>query len=107
VEAVLEIDERPFLPDQLVQLLICNHIAGMRQQGQQDLKRLAGQTDTYSAFEQLPRWNIYFKGSEGQPSGGLGLGRHKVRRRTAHSLPRAMAADEVGRQVPYFERFAR
>ena len=53
-------------------------IAGMRQEGQQNLKRLAGQTDAYAALEQLPRWNIYFKGSEGQPSRRLRLGRHKV-----------------------------
>jgi hypothetical protein len=77
VEAVLEIDERPFLPDPLTQLVVCNHIPGMRQQGQQDLKRLAGQTNTYSALEQLPRWNIHFKGSEGQPSGRLGLRKHR------------------------------
>jgi hypothetical protein len=77
VETVLEIDECPFLPDLLAQLLVCNHIAGVRQQGQQNLKRLAGQTDTYAAFEQLPRWNIHFKGSEGQPGGGLVLERHR------------------------------
>jgi hypothetical protein len=78
VETVLEIDERPFLPDPLTQLLVCNHVAGMRQQDQQNLKRLTGQTDTYAALEQLPRWNIHFKGSEGQPSRRLRLGRHKV-----------------------------
>jgi hypothetical protein len=25
----------------------------------------------------LPRWNIHFKGSEGQPGGGLVLERHR------------------------------
>ncbi len=78
MKAVLEIDECPLLPDLLAQLLVRNHIAGMRQQDQQNLKWLAGQTDTNAALEQLPRWNIHFKGSERQPSRGLGLRRHKV-----------------------------
>jgi hypothetical protein len=41
VQAVLEIDERPFLPYLFAQLLIRNHIARMRQQNQQNLKWLA------------------------------------------------------------------
>ena len=78
MEAVFEIDERPIFPDLLAQMLVCNNLAGMRQQGQQNLKGLAGQTGTNAALEQLPRWNIDFKGSERQPGRGLRLRRHNV-----------------------------
>jgi hypothetical protein len=51
VEAVLKIDERSSLPDLLAQLLVGNDLARMRQQAQQNLKWLAGQTDADTALE--------------------------------------------------------
>jgi hypothetical protein len=65
VEAVLEINKRPFVPDPLAQSFASNHIAGMGQYGQQNLKRLLGETDANAALEQMPCRNVDFKRSEG------------------------------------------
>jgi hypothetical protein len=108
VQAVLEIDEGPFLPDLLAQLLVGNDLARMRQQAQQNLKWLAGQTDADTALEQLTRRNAYLIGSEGEASRGLRLGRH---RGFADGQPTSLHGndcDEVGGQVskskPAFRR---
>ncbi len=76
VQAMLEIDKGPLLPDSLMQLLVRNHVACMIQQNQQNLNGLAGQTDTDATLQQLPRWNIDFEGPEGQPGREWRLRQH-------------------------------
>jgi hypothetical protein len=87
VEAVLEIDEGPFFPDLLPQMLVGNDVAGIRQQDQKNLKRLTGKPDPHAVLVELLRWNIDLKGSEGQPAGSL--------RRRQHGCDFLADADEI------------
>jgi hypothetical protein len=61
-----------------VQLLARHYVAWMRQQKNQNLERLGCQANTNAALAYLTSLNIYFKRSEREASGELGLGCHDV-----------------------------
>jgi hypothetical protein len=60
---VIDIDERVW-PQPFLQFLPRHHFAGAFQQDGENLKRLAGELQLYSALVQLSRWKVNFKALE-------------------------------------------
>jgi hypothetical protein len=65
---VLEIDEGPFPPDLLAQLLACNHLAGTLEQKKQYGEWLTRQANATAAFQQLTGGGVHFERPKREPN---------------------------------------
>ena len=68
---MFEIDEGLVAPDPLPQLIARNDIARVRYQAEQDLERLAGQTDSKAIAEQFTAVGPELKRPKAQPNAFL------------------------------------
>jgi hypothetical protein len=65
---VLEIDEGPFPPDLITQLLACHHLAGALEQNKQNGERLTRQANATAAFPQLTGGGVHFERPKREPN---------------------------------------
>jgi hypothetical protein len=95
VEAVLEIDEGPFPPDLLAQLLACHHLAGTLEQEKQNGEGLTRQANATAALQQLTGGGVHFERPKREPYRQLIWRRHDSIRQ-GKSVYHRTTLDEVG-----------